>query len=74
MRATVTWKNEMTFEGLTEAGFRITTAAAPPEGEPEQGHPKVFSQIALKYIVQGRSLDPAKTWSRTGRPGRRRNG
>jgi putative redox protein len=93
----------MTFEGLTEAGFRITTAAAPPEGEPEQGprpmelvlvalgsctaldvaailgkmrqpftgltvavtgervdeHPKVFSQIALTYIVQGHSLDPA---------------
>jgi putative redox protein len=37
MRASVQWQDGMVFEGLTETGFRITTAAAPPGGEPEQG-------------------------------------
>jgi len=38
----------MTFESLTEAGFRITTAATPPPGEPEQGpRPMELVLVAL---------------------------
>jgi putative redox protein len=103
MKATVTWKAGDVFEGVSESGFSVLTAARPEEGKPARGplpmelllvalgsctamdvagilrkmrqpftgltvkvtgervdqHPKVFSQIALTYIVRGSGLDPA---------------
>jgi putative redox protein len=37
VKATVVWKDGMTFEGRTDTGFQVTTAAPLPDGSPPSG-------------------------------------